>query len=68
MRLWRRKREPTGRDALEIMREATQLRNEIALRPGYDRMVAIERRMRELAVEIGALPADAIDRGGEDGR
>jgi hypothetical protein len=42
------------------MREATQLRNEIRLRPGYDRMVVIERRMRELAVEIGALPADAL--------
>lgn len=67
MSVWRRKREPVRRDCLEIMREATQLRNEIALKPGYDRMLVIERRMRELAVEIGALPADALDRGGDDG-
>jgi len=62
MRL-RRKRVcgPERRPALEILHEATQLRNEIALcKPGFERMEAITLRMRELAVEIDALAPEAV--------
>lgn len=67
---WRRRRtvEPARRDPLEIMREANALRNEMRIcSPGLERMEEIERRMRELAVEIGALPAEAVRGGGIDG-
>jgi hypothetical protein len=58
MRFRRRRRVPARRPALEIMREATALRNEMRITSSVARAEEIERRMRELAVEIGALPAD----------
>lgn len=70
MRLWPRKREPehARRDALEIMREATQLRNEMRITTDLERATVIEQRMRALAVEIGALPPDAVVAGEGSGK
>lgn len=64
-KLFRRDRsEDDRRDVSEIMREATALHNEMVIcSPGLERMKQIHLRMRELAVEIGALPPEALQEG-----
>lgn len=57
LRCRRRSAAPERRDALVIMREATTLRNEMRSCTSVERADEILCRMRELAVEIGALPS-----------
>ena len=69
MRLFRRRRvaELEGPDFVGIMGEATLLHREMQRCTDVGRADEILARMRELAVEIGALPPASTTKGDGDG-